>query len=148
MTDTIKYTTAIREGKLRLSAMQEGESVSGTIEGVETGANGPELLLNVLGQGTVRVYIIGNLKRFFDEDAKKGRYKTGKKVLITRRKDFTFGNSGITSSTFTLVDLDKPTQTAPAAKTANTNTATAAPFKSKRSQIDDELKAMRKAENE
>lgn len=88
----IVYTRAIRKGVLRLTEMEVGSSVSGTIEGLEEGKYGTTLILNVPAVGSVKVYTAGNIKRFFADDQSKGVYNIGNNLLITRKEDATLAN--------------------------------------------------------
>lgn len=91
-TTTITYTKAIRKGALRLTEMEVGSTVSGTIEGVEEGKFGAVLVLNVPTAGRVKVFTAGNIKKFFADDQSKGVYNIGNTISITRKEDFTLQN--------------------------------------------------------
>lgn len=135
-TNNVTYTKAIRKGALRLTEMEVGTSVSGTIESIEEGKHGPVLVLNVPGAGSTKIYMAGNIKRFFADDQLKGVYNLGNTLLITRKEDATLANGM------------KVTQFLKNSKPANTVTTTpAAPVNndSKKAELQAKLAAARKS---
>ena len=134
--NNITYTKAIRKGALRLTEMEVGSSVSGTIESIEEGKYGAVLVLNVPAVGSTKIFTAGNIKRFFADDQSKGVYNIGNTILITRKEDATLANGM------------KVTQFLKNSKPANSVTTTsAAPVNndSKKAELQAKLAAARKS---
>lgn len=126
-TNTTTYTKAIRKGVLRLTEMEVGTTVSGTVEGVEEGKFGAVLVLNVPAVGSVKIFTAGNIKKFFADDQSKGLYNIGNLLSITRKEDFVLKN-GMKVSQFTKTskrasDADTETVTTTPTTTASTKAA-------------------------
>lgn len=139
-------TNAIENGKLRLTQMAVGESIEGTILETTQGVHSPLITLKLANGEEVVVFTAGNVKKFFNEDAAKGKYDAGRRISITRKEDRVFETSEgtITTTAFSVFDLDKKANARPTfqAKTAAKPAVAAAPV-SNRSKIEEELKAIR-----
>jgi hypothetical protein len=126
----MKYTKAIRNGKLKATEIQVGESVSGTlVDFKENNYGNMNILLDVNGSN-VEILVAGNLK-FLAEDVTKGKKELGAFTTITRVDDVKT-KSGYTSSKF-LVEQGEASAT-----TTTETTSTAA-----KPSVKDQLAAIR-----
>lgn len=123
------YTKAIRKGALRLTEMEVGSTVSGTIEGVEEGKFGAVLVLKVPTEGTVKVFTAGNIKKFFADDQSKGVYNIGNTLTITRKEDFILQN-GMRVTQF-VKNSKKPSDEATETPSTTTNNSAKAALQAK-----------------
>lgn len=117
MSTKLTYTKAIKNGKLRATEMQVGESVTGTLLGFKEGKFGSNLVLEVNGR-EVEIMPAGNLK-FVEKDVAAGKRTVGAFTTITRleNKDI----KGYSTSQFAITQASEAATAAPAAgnNTAN-----------------------------
>lgn len=89
----LKFTDKIKDGRLRMTEMEIGTSVSGTLIDVDPNGNkyGPTVILELPNKSRVVLDPSGNVKRFFCDDVIKGERPKGTRVTFTRKEDKTFG---------------------------------------------------------
>jgi ribosomal protein S1 len=119
---------------LKLTSLNVGDTITGTITGIEQGKYGAVIVMNIGGE-TTKVFPAGNLKRFFAEDEVKGIYNIGNSLTITRKEDATLKN-GVQVSQF--LKSSKSGQ-------ATTTATPASPVVDEKARLQAKLAAARKA---
>ncbi len=126
---TLKYTKAIKNGKVKATEIQVGESITGTLLGVRENKFGTQNPLIEVNGTEVEIYAAGNLK-FLAEKIDRGQLTVGAFTTITR------GEDGTTKKGYSVTQFDVvQDQTNQATSTSNVPTSSVS--------VKDKLQAIR-----
>lgn len=121
--------TLIKNGKLKATDIEVGETLSGVLVGFKENQYGKQNILLTVDNQTVELMVAGNL-RFIADDVNKGKFSLYKPVSITRVEDKDI--NGYATSQFRTTQegqaaaAPKAVTTAPAAGTSSVQAKLAA----------------------
>lgn len=140
---TLTYTKAIRNGKLKATEMNVGESVAGTLIDFKENQYGTNNVLLLVNGREVEIMVAGNLK-FLAQDVADGKKNLDTFTIITRVEDKEYKGRKITQ--YRVGQKKETTATTATASTTTATTTAAAPVaKPSVKQQLDEIRAKRGA---